>query len=422
MSLHKPSSLRYLFVVLGLASRLSLACGDGAVIVERPGEAATHGEGDGSTAGGDEPLYVAFSTIETPDNRMGYFATTPSLDGSVPIDVTRGIEEPGGGRLYVEPGIGTFMIGGGETPTLTRYEVGADGSLRRGAVLSFANQGVSDLADGAVIFASASKAYLRDRDQVQLIAFDPTRMVILDSFPLEGLEREGFITDFGQSVIRRGDAIFFPMMWYDENEDSGPAGAALVRVVPETDEIEITTDPRCSGLSVGLLADSGDMYWFSTRVTTWWRANPDAGTPRDCALRVSAGQTSFDASWELDLTTRTNGWPSVATVAAGGSKVWLRVLVESEVPVPDDATPDIVEELQGYQWYLLDVEGNEAAVPNQERPLGSYYAYGFHFDGRTFTTENDAEYTRSTILEISEQGFSVGPSVEGTLRGLARLK
>jgi hypothetical protein len=247
-------------------------------------------------------------------------------------------------------------------------------------------------------------------------------MEILDSFPLEGLGREGFTTEFGKSVIKRSDAIYFPMTWYDEAEDSGPSGAALVRVVPETDEIEVTTDPRCSGMSVGLQTGSGDMYWFSTRVTTWWRADPTAPGPRDCALRVRAGETRFDPSWELDVTTRTNGWPSLATVAAGGSKVWLRVLVESEVAVPEDATPDDVEELQGWQWYLLDVEGSEPAVRNDERALGSYYAYGFQIDERTFTTENDADYTQSTLLEISERGFATGATVQGTVRGLARLR
>jgi hypothetical protein len=375
----------------------------------------TEGDGNGSR-------YVVFSTVDTADERMGYFALTPSLDGDVPIDIARGIEEPGGGRLYVQPGVGTFLLGGGEAPTLTRYELNAEGELERGQSLSFANQGVSDLADSAVVFVSPSKAYFRDRSQVQLVSFDPTRMEILNTFPLEGLERAGFITDFGTSVFQRADGIYFPMMWYDEAEDSAPAGAALVRVVPETDTIEITTDPRCSGLSVGLTSAQGDMYWFSTRTTTWWRAPVNAGLPRDCALRVRRDEQTFDPSWELDTTTRTNGWPSVATVAGEGSKIWLRVLEESEVRVPADATPDVVEELQGWQWYLLDVEANAPAQRNAERQSGSYYAYGFQVDGRTYTTESDAEYTQSTLLELREQGFVEGATVTGTVRGLARLR
>ncbi len=373
------------------------------------------------SANPEDPVYVVFSTVESADDRLGYFATAPSIDGSEPIDISQGIEEPGGGRLYVEPGIGAFMIGGGETPTITRYEMGGDGRLVRGDVLSFANEGVSDLADSAVVFVSPSKAYLRDRSQVQLISFDPTRMEILGAFPLEGLERKGFITDFG-SVIQRDGEVYFPMMWYDENEDRGPAGAALVRVLPATDEIQVTTDPRCSGLGVGLLAESGDMYWFSTRVTSWWRANPDAPGPRDCALRVRAGETTFDPGWELDVTTRTNGWPSVATVPAGGPRMWLRVLEESTVAVPADATPDVVEELQGWQWYVLDVEVSAPAVRNDERTPGSYYAYGFRVDDQTYTTENNAGYTESTILELSDEGFVAGATVQGTVRGLARLK
>lgn len=78
--------------------------------------------------------------------------------------------------------------------------------------------------------------------------------------------------------------------------------------------------------------------------------------------------------------------------------------------------------LPGWQWYLLDVESDAPAVRNDERPLGSYYAYAFEVDGRSYTTENDAEYTRSTVLELGDDGFVVGATVEGTVRGLARLQ
>lgn len=144
--------------------------------------------------------------------------------------------------------------------------------------------------------------------------------------------------DFG-AVLQRDGAVYFPMMWYDEDEDRGPAGAALVRVSPETDE-----------------------------------------------------------------------------------RVWLRVLEESEVPVPADATPDVVEERQGWQWYLLDVESGALAARNADRPIGSYHAYAFRVDGRTYTTESDAEYTESTIVQIGAEGSVAGPTVQGTVRGLARLR
>jgi hypothetical protein len=382
------------------------------------------GEGGGPVGAASGPLYVVFSTVDSAEERQGYFVTTPSLDGDVPIDVSKGLEEPGGGRLYAEDGIGTFMIGGGETPTITRYEVSADGAFLRGATISFANQGVANLADGAVTFISPSKAYLRDDGQLQLISFDPTKMEILDTIPLEGVTREGVVPGFGQT-IKRSDGIYFPISYYNpENFGLVPEGSLLVRVVPETDEVTVNAEARCTGFNVGFLSEAGDAYWFSDVDTAvGWRANPPVpGAQHDCALRVPAGETTYDPTWQLDVNTRTHGWPAIAAVPDGGSRIWMRVLEESSIEVPTEVDPVTLAELPGWQWYLLDLEGTGAAVANHDRPAGSYYTYNFRIDGRTFTTESNADYSEARILEITDQGFREGPMVSGTVRGLARLR
>src|SRR5688572_16742323 len=87
-------------------------------------------------------------------------------------------------------------------------------------------------------------------------------------------------------------------------------------------------------------------------------------TIRNCALRVRAGESSFDSGSSLDLTTRTQGWPALAAVPAGGSRLWLRVLDEDDLPVPSGATARDVESIQGWQWYLLDLESAESAQRN----------------------------------------------------------
>jgi hypothetical protein len=389
---------------------------------------ACSGSDDGRepSSAADGPLYVVFSTIDTPDDsRIGYFATTPSIEGDVPIDVTRGIEEPGGGRLYVEPGVGTFMMGGGETPTITRYEVGADGSLARAQVLSFANQGVSSLSDNAVIFVSPSKAYFRDRAQVQLIIFDPTRMEIQGTLPMDGVIRDGFdVADFG-TTIKRSDGIYFTVE-HTRLEEWGavPGDAVLVRVDPATDEITISADPRCTSLRLGMLSEAGDAYWFSDRGNTFgWRSEPPrTGARRDCALRVRAGETTFDRTWELDVTTRTNGWPAIAVAPLGGSRVLLRVLEESSVAIPPVVDTDMLEGILAWQWYVLDLDGPAPAIRNPDRPLGSYYSYAFELEGRTFITENTVDYSEATLFDVTDSGFTEKWTAAGILRGLARLR
>src|SRR5687767_13639764 len=78
--------------------------------------------GDGSPAGADGggggPLFLVQSRIFPPQGTIGLLTPTASLDRE--LDYSRSIEQPGGGVLYAEPGVGTFMIGSGEEPTITR--------------------------------------------------------------------------------------------------------------------------------------------------------------------------------------------------------------------------------------------------------------------------------------------------------------
>lgn len=380
---------------------------------------------DANRATGDDgqPRFLVFSTVDTDDARLGYFAMTTSLDGDVPIDISKGIEEAGGGRLYVEPGVGTFMIGSGETPSITRYEVSDDGAFVRGETISFANQGVSNLADNAILFIDASTAYFRDRAQLQLIRFDPTRMEIVDTFPIEGVAREGFSANFG-TAIRREDGVYFPMSYYDPNDYGHvPEQSVLVRLDPDTGETTVTSDSRCTSLEKGIEVD-GDAYWFSSESNALgWRADPPRkGSRPDCALRVRAGETSFDPTYMLDVTTRTGGTPSLAAVPAGGSGIWFRVLDESLTPVPEEAEVSDIAGLAGWQWQLLDVASDAPATRNDDRPPGGYYTYGFVVDGRSFTTESSADYSSTKLIEITSAGFEPRAEVVGTVRGLARIR
>src|SRR5688572_5228830 len=110
--------------VVALSCALQAACG------------ADDKDGAGGDDGGDGPLYVVHSTIDTDDVRVGYLVTTPSIEGDVEVDVTKGIEVPGGGYLYGPPGGKYVLLGGSESPTFTRYELDDKGKLKQGATVS----------------------------------------------------------------------------------------------------------------------------------------------------------------------------------------------------------------------------------------------------------------------------------------------
>jgi len=369
----------------------------------------------------EAPLYLIQTRTFSDEGTTGYLIPTRSLEEE--LDYSRAIEQPGGGVLYAAPGVGTFLIGSGEAPTITRYDIDAGDRLIAGESLSFANEGVIYLYAGSVLFVNATKAYYIDLDQLQAISFDPTAMEITGRVSLAGAEREGFFTSFATAVVRE-DGIYFAGEWYtDPDWDRVPSGSMLIHIDPETDEVTMTSDERCTSMLASLTTDAGDTYWFSDMFNTFARRGfgPDNGVP-DCALRLRAGETTFDPDWQLDTGARIGGAPAVAVLQGGDSQMWLRVFDESAVELPVPADYQTLDTAPAWQWYLLDVESDAPAVKNEERPLSSVGALGMYVDGRAFTTVENADYSETTLLELTESGFAERATVRGVLDEIARVR
>jgi hypothetical protein len=379
--------------------------------------ACTSDDVGGTSTPSDGPVHVVHSTIDTDDARMGYLVTTPSIEGDVDVDVTQGIEVPGGGYMYAPPDGNFVLIGGSEGPTFTRYELGADGRLRRGKSLSFANVGVTRTYRH-VLFVSESQAYFLDESQIQIVRFNPTTMELDHAIPVDDFKCPEVETTFG-TPIRREDGFYFPRGCWDQDVTS--SGTSLVHLDPETDEVTVTQDERCMGLQVGFLADSGHAYWFSDHDASveWTYQQRDA--PHDCALRLRAGESTFDPEWELDLTKRAAGVSAIAAAPAGGSKIWVKVFEQAAFggTVPVDEIP---WGLPAWRWGALDVESDEPVDLDEDADLVVFYGYPIAFEGRAFSPVVNEDFSRSTLIELAEGGIMERMTVQGTLRKIFRLR
>jgi hypothetical protein len=377
---------------------------------------------DGGPAGeapysGTGPVYVIHSTIDTNDERTGYLVTTSSIEGDVDVDVTGGIEVPGGGYLYAPPEGDFVLLGGSEQPTFTRYELGDDGKLKEGKTVSFANLGVA-YTYRHVLFVSDGQAYFLDESQSQIVRFNPTSMELDYAIPVDNFKCPETETTFG-TPIRRDDGFYFPRGCWDPDITS--AGTALVHLDPATDEVTVTQEERCMGMQIGFLASGGNAYWFSDfdASVEWTYQRRDA--PHDCALRLRAGEVTFDRDWELDLTTRTGGVSAIAAVPAGGSKIWVKVFEPSAftgtVPVEE-----IDWGLKAWRWGLLDVESADPVEPDEEADLVVYYGYPIVVDGRSFSPAESSDFSESTLTELTDSGVQQRMHVQGQLRKVFRLR
>ena len=401
---------RYVLALLAFAAALGAACSS-------DDDVASRDRDGGDDPSDDEPVYVVHSTIDTDDLRVGYLVTTSSIEGDVEVDVTRGIEVPGGGYLYAPPNGGYVLIGGSEEPTFTRYGLDADGNLREGKTVSFANLGVSSTYRH-VIFVSDEQAYFLDESQIQLVRFNPTTMEIDRAIPVDDFRCKESDTTFG-TPIRRSDGYYFPRGCWDQDITS--PGTSLVHLDPETDEVTVTQESRCMGLQVGFAADSGDAYWFSDFEASVEWTFQRLETTHDCALRLRAGEDSFDPGWELDLTTRTGGVSAVPAVPAGGSKIWVKVFEPSafdgDVPVDE-----IDWGLAAWRWGRLDVESDEPVELDESADLVVSYGYPIVVGERSFSPVANSDYSASTLTELTDAGVFERMHVRGELRKIFKLR
>jgi hypothetical protein len=403
-------SLRALSVAqFAILSGLSSACswsGDSVRIIDREADPLREG-----------PVYVVHSTIDTDDVRVGYLVTTSSIDGDVEIDVTQGIEVPGGGYLYAPPDGKFVLLGGSERPTFTRYDLGDDGSLREGATVSFAGVGVG-YTYRHVIFVSEEQAYFLDESQRQIVRFNPSTMELVRAIPVDDFQCPETETTFGMP-IERADGYYFPRGCWDLDITS--SGASLVHLDPRTDEVTVTHDERCMGMQIGFETDAGNAYWFSDfdASVEWTYQRRD--TPHDCALRLRAGESTFDPTWELDLTTRAGGVSAIAAVPARDSEIWVKVFeptaFSGTIPVEE-----IDWGLQAWRWGLLDVESNAPAKLDPTAELVVSYGYPIVVDGRSFSPVANTDYTETTLIELTDTSVVKRAHVQGELRKIFRLR
>jgi hypothetical protein len=140
-------------------------------------------------------------------------------------------------------------------------------------------------------------------------------------------------------------------------------------------------------------------------------------------LRLRAGESSFDAEWALDLTNRTGGRSAVASVAAGGSRVWVKVFEPAAVaePIP---VREIDDTLKAWRWGMLDVESDEPVVLDTSSDLVIYYGPPIEVDGRKFSpaTTFSELGDETALMELSATGITERFRVRGELRKVLRLR
>lgn len=372
-------------------------------------------------AGTARPLFIVHSAVQGTDgNRTNHFSTVEDLAATQKLDYGKSIELHGRPRLYAARKLGFFAIGDAERLSITRYEVGGDGSLRAGAELSLQPYGVSALEPQGVHFVSATKAYYKDSKQAQVLVFNPTTMTVDRVLPLPAdLLVPDHATSFSRWVAREGEAYFAVGATNKDYTRTLP-GTTLVRIDTATDALTTTRETRCRGLSyVANVADT--LYFFSDVINGFGHAvyPNDAGQP-DCTLRILPGQTTFDPSYLGSIAPALGGQIGTIVAATETGEAWVQVIDPAVMPTAPGTTYNQWYE-KGWRWVHLPL----ATLTNPVEvglPPGAFTAQTVTVGDSFYVSQTSPDYALTTLVDLSGDAPKPGVSFSGFPLDVARVR
>jgi hypothetical protein len=408
-----------------------LACSDEDEPSDRQIDAATPLDAamaDGGTSDGTvppaaaDPLYIVHSAVQNPDGaRTNYFTLTKSLTAPETLNYANAIAQPGRSRLYAQQDLGFFAIGAGETLAITRYTVGPNDTIVPGASLSLRPQGVTSLGAQAVYFVSETKAYYKDAANAQVIVWNPKEMKFERKIELPAeLIRQGYSISVSQWGQAEGQ-VYFALGWTTTTFDKVLPDTKLVRIDTATDALTVTDDNRCRGLNQ-TANFNGALYFFSDVINAFGHAvYPNEGGQPACAVRINAGQTTFDPTYVGNVAGafRADQAATVVDVTSDGI-AWVQVADLKVAPTAPGTTYNQWYD-KGWNWYQVPLATlqNPTAVAT---PSGAYSGITATVDAEFLITQAAADYSTSTLNALSSGTPKPGVTFGGFALDVARLR
>lgn len=360
-----------------------------------------------ASAGTSGSRYAVSTAMLVGEDYVGYLATVPSIAAGSSFDLDHALEiEPS--WIFGKPGAPYVYAASLFSPTIVRYDLGADGNLVEGDKVSFANYGLQSayLAQAAPIY-SDDKSYFIDDLQDQIVIWNPRLMTAIGTIAL-GNQNEGKLRPAaeGSLVIHEG-LILAATHWSDPNDDPSAYGShvRLVAIDPKTDKIvQSTDDSRLSYAVPAGRASDGSLYYSpNSFISSETEIGPGHGSPSH-VLRVGPRATEFDANYDLDLGPLVGGRPAGDFTLLDDKTALIRAWhPELADPITPETWKDVLWNEAGFLWWLWHVGDAEATQIANQSP-GSLAASLFSLDGKTYVVRNAEDATSTTLDEIDAQG------------------
>jgi hypothetical protein len=394
---------------------LLAACGDGPTMMMPPTDGAATTD-----------VFVVATTLNanTP-SATSLLITTPTLADGTTLDYTRAISVADTVSLFGVEGSGHVYATQAMTPTVTRYEVAADGTLTPGTVLSFAQFGLgSGYSTRSIAFVSDSKAYLLDDTSLQAITFDPSQMVVGHAIDLSAMKEPGWHANFAYNVPVRGNQVVVAGFYYDQTFSMTIPKTALALIDGASDAVTVLHDTRCGAFSTVATAPNGDLYFGSdTYSVAINRVAGDSAAPPGCLLRMKAGENAFDAGYFVQTKDLTGGQPAGAAVPGEGNSIWIRAFDESLFTVTNITSATTLLAAPAWHWWKLDLANPTGPAVESPFAPGAGEVKWFAAGGHGWAGNAVQDYTTSNVLDMTGPGAPLqGLSLKGFPSGIVKAR
>jgi len=373
--------------------------------------------GNGGSGGVASPTFVASAGLFVPPDITSYVGITDSLgpDGEIPLDET--IEVPGISLLYVPGGTGEFFIDSMSELFLTKYEV-QDGRIAEVDRLSFAGLGFATSSGlSQNVFVSSTRAYLVDSSTLQIVEWNPEAMAIVGTEAIDGLQRDDGVPFVYQPVVRDGEA-FFPFAYSDAPNDFIRTEAVMLVLDLDTGDYRLISDGACGDGVYPMLTDAGDIYLASGVANAALACLGREGVGPACLRRIRAGEDDFDPDYHPTFSEISGGEFGGGIARGPEGTAYVRVLNESLI-AGDPATSNVMLAAPIWDWAVLDLKAESLTPADIETSAGRFTVLSV--DDRTFVSLSTADFSRTTLLEVSEDPPVAGIEVSGIAAGLGKL-
>lgn len=342
-----------------------------------------------------KPLYLVKSTAWTTEAGISLHFITDTLDENTVFDPKKalaineytGIALPSGDNPD-----NAFYVGMKTSGVLKRYTVNNEGApaLDKELDLSGITGTIGRDLLRATQFMSATKAYALDAAGLQVIAFNPTTMTLIDIDPstdkvdtisLEALKEGDDGTRWAVFPTTDGDRFVGTVGFYPADK-SDPGLTKLVIVDSKDNSLATDSVNNCGAVSGAAKDANGNMYFasYTTAAIRHKLGVPGAYTP--CMIRVLTGTDEFDDSYLMNMQNLTNnGRMAMGAVSGNGGNIGYNLIMSDlgQGMVTDEATGKAARSAPVWEFHSLDLTDDNAvatkvaglqATPNAQLPKG----------------------------------------------------